>query len=337
MVTRFLSIYSILGRGEGGQSIVVVALLFTALCAFTALGLDGAMWYYQKTRMQTAADAAAVAGTYELSRNWNGTAISTTVANVQAQANTLAQANGFPTGENVSLTFLDSNGQPLATQPTTTIASNTRGVKVSAQQNYSTSFAGVFGFSSLPVTTVGAGTFGSVSGMGIFPMIVGGGTDPAIGSTWSFNPYNYGSGCGATCVNYGMLQSITGTYPSTALPSVSVNVGTTVTSVAYTQSNLNGYIQSLINADPGNSCSNPTIPSPRIVFIGFSNYGSWSGPGDVLPVTSLRALMFTNVITSGPSSGLLTGCWVRANAPTGAKSATAPYNGVTTYSLVPPP
>ncbi len=56
--------------------------------------------------------------------------MSATVSSVQTQANSLAQANGFPSGQNVSLTFLDANGAVLATQPTTTIAANTRGVRV---------------------------------------------------------------------------------------------------------------------------------------------------------------------------------------------------------------
>ncbi len=335
MVAKFVKICSRLGRGEEGQAIVVIALLFTALCAFTALGVDGAMWYYQKTRMQAAADAASSAGTYEMSRNWNGSTISATVATVRAQANTLAQANGFPTGQNVTLTFLDSNGQPLATQPTTTIASNTRGVKVSVQQNYSTSFASIFGFSSLPVTTAGAGVFGAASGLNAFPLAVGGDAPMNYGVTWKVQPPGGGGDCSSNCVNFEMFAALpTQPYPTGTPPSVPLTIGGTQATVSTPNSQTVSYINSLISADPFNtSCSSPVTPSPRIVFL---PYVDSTFPASSHTVLGFRALLFLSA-TSSPST-LITGCWVRVNAASGTRGGSStPYAGVTVINSIAPP
>lgn len=53
------------GRGvhddEGGQTIVLVALMFTMLCGFAALGLDVGRFYAERRFLQDAVDAAALA------------------------------------------------------------------------------------------------------------------------------------------------------------------------------------------------------------------------------------------------------------------------------------
>jgi Flp pilus assembly protein TadG len=53
-------------RSESGQAIVFVAFILTALVGMAALVIDVGSWYQADRRLQTAADAAALAGVQEL-------------------------------------------------------------------------------------------------------------------------------------------------------------------------------------------------------------------------------------------------------------------------------
>jgi Putative Flp pilus-assembly TadE/G-like len=53
-------------RGESGQAIVFVAFMLTVLVGMAALVIDVGSWYQADRRLQTAADAAALAGAQEL-------------------------------------------------------------------------------------------------------------------------------------------------------------------------------------------------------------------------------------------------------------------------------
>jgi Flp pilus assembly protein TadG len=53
-------------RGESGQAIVFVAAIITALVGMVALVIDVGSWYQAQRKLQTAADAAALAGAQEL-------------------------------------------------------------------------------------------------------------------------------------------------------------------------------------------------------------------------------------------------------------------------------
>jgi hypothetical protein len=53
-------------RDDAGQAIVFIAVILTALCGMAALVVDVGSWYQADRRLQTAADAAALAGAQEL-------------------------------------------------------------------------------------------------------------------------------------------------------------------------------------------------------------------------------------------------------------------------------
>ena len=53
-------------RGESGQVFVFVAVILTALVGMAALVVDVGSWYQAQRKLQTAADAAALAGAQEL-------------------------------------------------------------------------------------------------------------------------------------------------------------------------------------------------------------------------------------------------------------------------------
>ena len=53
-------------RNDSGQALVFVALILTVLVGMAALVIDGGSWYQADRRLQTAADAAALAGAQDL-------------------------------------------------------------------------------------------------------------------------------------------------------------------------------------------------------------------------------------------------------------------------------
>lgn len=91
---------AVLARVRGcrrGNLTVMTALTFTILLGFAGLAVDTPSWYSEKRQMQTAADAAAMAGAYELSRP------EATLADVVAAGRTAAARNGF--GDSVTLSL----------------------------------------------------------------------------------------------------------------------------------------------------------------------------------------------------------------------------------------
>jgi hypothetical protein len=53
-------------RGESGQAFVFVAVIITGLIGMAALVVDGGSWFHAQRKLQTAADAAALAGAQHL-------------------------------------------------------------------------------------------------------------------------------------------------------------------------------------------------------------------------------------------------------------------------------
>jgi hypothetical protein len=76
-------------RETQGTTIVLVALAFTALIGFVALGVETGLWYAIKRQDQSAADAAALSGAYER-------AAGQSYSDICTLAKRDATANGFP-------------------------------------------------------------------------------------------------------------------------------------------------------------------------------------------------------------------------------------------------
>lgn len=95
--TRLGALGRVLLSSIDGNLTIMTALTFTMLIGFAGLGIDASSWYSQKRQMQTAADAAAMAGAYELSRP------DASVADVIAAGEDAAARNGF--GDAVTVTL----------------------------------------------------------------------------------------------------------------------------------------------------------------------------------------------------------------------------------------
>jgi Flp pilus assembly protein TadG len=59
-----------LRHGERGVAAIMMAILFAVFIAFAGMVLDGGRIYFEKRRMQAAADAAAYGGALELRRGF---------------------------------------------------------------------------------------------------------------------------------------------------------------------------------------------------------------------------------------------------------------------------
>jgi hypothetical protein len=120
-------------RSSRGQVLVLVAIAMIALLGFVALAVDIGFAWSARRRMQTGADAAAVAGAIA-SRNSQP---------VTAAADDAASLNGFTDGSNgVNITV---------TNPYSGGSCSLNCVKVSIEQEQPTFFLGALGFSQFDV------------------------------------------------------------------------------------------------------------------------------------------------------------------------------------------
>jgi hypothetical protein len=90
-------------RLQSGQTLVLAVIVFPALLAVLGLALDGGLLLQAKRRMQAAADAAALAGTWEVYRGNSGL--------VETAARDDARLNGFNHDVNATVTV---NNPPLS-------------------------------------------------------------------------------------------------------------------------------------------------------------------------------------------------------------------------------
>src|SRR6476660_5676126 len=87
-------------RAERGQILGVVALALVALLGIAAFSIDVGYAYYAKRQLQSATDAAALAGAQDLPNGTNAIASATAYAN----ANTPPNISGFGFTYQVSCT-----------------------------------------------------------------------------------------------------------------------------------------------------------------------------------------------------------------------------------------
>ena len=136
-------------RDRRGVSAVFVALASTALIGFVALGVEVGLWYAVKRQDQSAADAAAISGAYEV-------AAGQAYSDICALAKRDATSNGFPfqsyTCPSTSPGCTNpSSGQMCANNPPAG-SSNTNAVEVVLNRQENTLFANMF-LSNVSITS----------------------------------------------------------------------------------------------------------------------------------------------------------------------------------------
>ena len=98
MQRRFLRCFA---KDESGGVLIYTAFASAVMLGFVGLAVDVASWYSAQRDMQSAADAAAMAGVLELARG-------ATTTEIQTRAKDAAQLNGYVSGE------VTINNPPLA-------------------------------------------------------------------------------------------------------------------------------------------------------------------------------------------------------------------------------
>lgn len=151
-------------KSQKGQVLIFFALMSTALLALTALALDSGNAYYQRRKMQNAADAAARGASYQLATG-NYTIATSTAQN-------LAHYNQVPgTGtDNVTVEY-STDGTTFSTGSPT---SSTRYVRVTAQNpNFNTFFLGIVGIYTLSAQARSTASWGYIGGAScLFPVVI---------------------------------------------------------------------------------------------------------------------------------------------------------------------
>lgn len=146
-----------MGRGRAGQTLVLVALMLTALIGLVALAIDGNNAYAQRRRAQNAADAGAMAGTRALWFAQHGVGDESTILQVIHQ---IAEAQGIPDTDGQPGNAVNGNIQgfyyisdtvqiPI---PAGVVPPNARGVRVVAQNPFRSFMAAVIGHANLRVS-----------------------------------------------------------------------------------------------------------------------------------------------------------------------------------------
>lgn len=130
-------------RFRSGQALVLISLSLVVLLGFGALAVDIGLLYYTKRRMQTAADAGAVAAAQSLN---NGGSYTTAT---QAAAD-IAKLDGFDNTAGTGVTV-------TATEPTISPYNTSSYVQVTISQPQPTYFLNVLGYSTVTVSTQAIG------------------------------------------------------------------------------------------------------------------------------------------------------------------------------------
>jgi Flp pilus assembly protein TadG len=131
-------------RDEAGYAAVLVALSVAAfLIPVTALSVDIAKWYVELERVQTAADAAAMAGVTYMPDDF---------ANAQATAIAVSARNGYPNSGNSSV-LVETTSKPSQ-------------VKVTVSTRVENAFAGSFGSRFAVVSRSAVADFNGPAPMG---------------------------------------------------------------------------------------------------------------------------------------------------------------------------
>jgi len=170
-------------RGEGGQIIVIAALVMIAMIGGVSLVLEGGNAYAHQRMTQNAADSVANAGATVLAERLGGA--TRTDADVLAAMDRMATANDLPTFTahytNVTGGLLSAAGGTVGSvnaaaqvgpaDGDTTIPPGTQGVRVSGSQPFGTTFARAIGLNQFTASADATAVTGMLTGGQFMPVV----------------------------------------------------------------------------------------------------------------------------------------------------------------------
>jgi len=130
---------------QRGQVFVIISSALLAMLGIGALAIDtGGLWATRRM-MQSAADAAAMAGA-------DAIAISANTTNVTSSAKSASAQNGFTDGSSTTRSSYNVSVSVYSPPQSGPFSSNSNAVEVKVSQSQPTYFMRVLGWSSVPVT-----------------------------------------------------------------------------------------------------------------------------------------------------------------------------------------
>ncbi|HTJ09759.1 MAG TPA: Tad domain-containing protein [Candidatus Binataceae bacterium] len=283
--------------GRRGQIMVILALAAVGLVGIAALGIDVFYIYWNKNRLQSGTDAAALAGaTYFSNVTFNG-------------KNALCL---YPTdAQNAACTYALNNGVVLSELTGVVANAGAQSITVSASRTVSAMFARVVGIQNFTVSAISVAVLqGISSAVGVAPI----GLD-------SLTPYTYGqsinlrmNSCGAGCWQ-GLAQqsSSSGSTGAAAFQqnltqgcSCTVRVGDLLTAEPGVKNGavtngISDRVAAGLASDPSGTWSSHTMDDARAVVVPVVNWVSGCNGGrcsSQVPVTG-----FAEVWISGTTGG----------------------------------
>ena len=171
-------------RRQAGQALVLAAVGLTVLMLAAGLSIDMGYLRYQKRRMQTAADSAALAGAAELGYDTNCSANVDSSLNGFTDPTGIAGCPGANTVTGTSTVTVTCATGLVATFSAAPCTSATPYVRVTVSQNQPTFFMRIAGYTSVPLSAKATGysSTGCIYALSSDPdsiqMAYGGQTDP---------------------------------------------------------------------------------------------------------------------------------------------------------------
>ena len=209
-------------RQQKGQAIVLVALMVVALSGMLALTVDVGNSYTQRRLLQTAADAAAMAGTHlgmEQITNAGGT------QDYSAQRTTaikFANFNGATGSDTITVVWVDNTGVAFANNgsnlPIIPAGKVVQGMKVTIAGNRNTFLFRALGIQSVGVSVSAMAQFGTANAIvGASPLLMN--SDAGSGSHSLYTPFlvttdNGGPACCSSGQNDSLGRAIPSTFTS---------------------------------------------------------------------------------------------------------------------------
>jgi len=225
-------------RSQSGQVVVLATIALVAFLGLVAMAIDVGFLWATRRSMQTAADAAAIAGAQ---------ALSISGGNVTTAATTVAKQNGFSTSNGATITV----SSPPADG---TYAGQANYVEVKISQTQPTFFLGALGLSAPTVTTLSSwpsGGTGEPSGSSQASGAVAG-LMPGAANVIALNNTSSSSNSGITISGSTVNMSCTGMFTNST------------SSSALTVSNGGKLTAALIGAVGGCNTAGGTVsPAPK--------------------------------------------------------------------------
>jgi Flp pilus assembly protein TadG len=206
-------------RLQKGQAIVLVALMLVALTGMLALSIDVGNSYAHRRMLQTAADAAAMAGTHlamEQITNAGGT------QNYAAQRNTaiqFANRNGASGPDTITIVWVDNTGAAFANDgsnmPIIPGGKVAQGMKVTIGANRNTFLFRALGILQFGVTVSAMAQFGTANALvGASPLLMNNDTVSSGNPTLYIPVLVTTDNGGPPCCSAGQLDSLGYTIPA---------------------------------------------------------------------------------------------------------------------------